>query len=97
MVMLMDEKTSEKIKEFIRSECYYLVNIREQVCNLRKEVERRTLTNEDLYRSLDDILGKYREYRVQYQSEFHVLSAMCHILGDDYSGILTEILDKSTL
>lgn len=93
----MDEKTAEKIKEFIRNECHYLINIREQVCELRKEIERRTLANENLYVTLDDILGKYREYKVQYQSEYHILSAMCHILGDDYSGILTEILDKSTL
>ena len=86
-----------KIKEFIRNECYYLINIREQVCELRNEIERRTRENDDLYYTLADTIGLYREYRVQYQSEFHILSAMCHILGDDYFGILTEILDKSTL
>lgn len=68
----MDEKTSEKIKEFIRNECYYLINIREQVCELRNEIERRTRENDDLYYTLADTIGLYREYRVQYQSEFSI-------------------------
>ena len=92
----MDEKTSEKIKEFIRSECYYLINIREQVDEMKTKIEEITKHNDSLS-DLDYFLSTYRGRRIQYTSEFHVLSSMCHILGSDYVNLFHELLGSISL
>ena len=87
----MDEKTSEKIKEFIRNECYYLINIREQVDELKTKIEETTKHNDNLA-DLDYFISTYRGRRIQYTSEFHVLSCMCHILGSEYVNLFHGLL-----
>ena len=96
MVMLVDEKTSEKIKEFIRNECYHLINIREQVDGMKTKIEETTKHNDNLA-DIDYFISMYRGRRIQYTSEFHVLSSMCHILDSEYVDLLHELLGPISL